>query len=400
MRLSVLALLPLSVSAYADRLNLKFQNSNALARFLSKNSTIEVIPGSVWNLSMKDPSSAIWITVDCKDKCEAIKTNDDIIHIESDAVLKQITEEGYACPSCACLPENHSTPDTTIKKPIEPQKPSEPIAKRSSPYEAKLWGLTSARVFEANTLSLGKGSTVVISDTGAQKTHPEFKDRVLYDDDTYVPETHGTHTAGTAVGLNVGAAPQAQLIFAPFMKNGEGPTSTALAGWRKALSIQSDRVIISNSWGGGSRSQMMIDFINANPNVLFTFAASNEGRDNDKINMWPANYNLPNTITVASYSQGRILSSFSNYGAKMVHVAAPGSNIFSSAPETKYLTLSGTSMATPLVSGILALVWSKHPNKSALEVKECLLSHTQNFSALKGKTQTNAVDAYKAVLCE
>ena len=113
---------------------------------------------------------------------------------------------------------------------------------------------------------------------------------------------------------------------------------------------------------------------------------------------YPSNYELPNVISVASTDQNDKLSTFSNYGKKTVDVAAPGSKIFSTIPGGEYAFKSGTSMATPHVSGIAALIMSAYPGLSASDVKEALLEGGIELPALKDKVATGKrVDAYKAL---
>src|SRR5690606_10906985 len=88
------------------------------------------------------------------------------------------------------------------------------------------------------------------------------------------------------------------------------------------------------------------------PNTLFVLAAGNDGMDNDRFPTAPANVKLDNAITVAATMNNEDLASFSNYGARMVDVAAPGVGILSSVPGNDRLHLSGTSQAAPYVSNV------------------------------------------------
>src|SRR5206468_6725343 len=116
-----------------------------------------------------------------------------------------------------------------------------------------------------------------------------------------------------------------------------------------------------NSWAGGGFSQALLDEITrANQNdILFVAAAGNSSSNNDSVPTYPASYAAPNIIAVAATNNQDGLASFSNYGANSVHLGAPGVQVLSTLPAASYGYLSGTSMATPHVSGSAALVLSR-----------------------------------------
>ena len=134
--------------------------------------------------------------------------------------------------------------------------------------------------------------------------------------------------------------------------------------------------IMSNSWGGGGFSQALLESIQrANEaGILFVAAAGNESNNNDASPTYPATYDVPNVLTVAAVDDEGKMASFSNFGRTKVHVAAPGVNITSSIADGNYDTWSGTSMATPHVSGIAALLMSHEPNLSAVEVRNRIIA--------------------------
>ena len=100
---------------------------------------------------------------------------------------------------------------------------------------------------------------------------------------------------------------------------------------------------------------------------------------------YPSNYDLPNVISVAALDRNDSLTSFSNFGIKTVHVAAPGKDILSTWLNDGYREASGTSMATPYVSGIAALVIASEPKISMEKLRARLLKSVDKIGALDGK---------------
>jgi subtilisin family serine protease len=149
-------------------------------------------------------------------------------------------------------------------------------------------------------------------------------------------------------------------------------------------------IATNNSWGGGGYTQSLFDAIQrANAaGILFVAAAGNSGANIDKRLSYPAAYSNPNVISVASITSTGSLSSFSNYGAKNVDIGAPGSGIWSTLPGNSYGSYNGTSMATPHVTGAVALFKSLFPFATAAEIKTEILSKGTATTSLSGKTVT------------
>jgi hypothetical protein len=126
---------------------------------------------------------------------------------------------------------------------------------------------------------------------------------------------------------------------------------------------------------------------------LSVFAAGNDNVNIDIQPRYPAAFSLDNVVTVAAIDSNGNRASFSNYGANSVDIAAPGVSILSTYPTGTYSSLSGTSMATPLVSGVLALVKSRYPSWSAAELKNALLrSETRkSYAGLTGLMQSPGI---------
>jgi hypothetical protein len=148
--------------------------------------------------------------------------------------------------------------------------------------------------------------------------------------------------------------------------------------------------VINASWGGSGPSEALREAIQSasGAGVLFVAAAGNTGTDNDLFPFYPASYDIPGVISVASSDPTDHRSGFSNYGATTVALAAPGDNILSTLPGNGYGYLSGTSMATPHVSGTLALVYSRFPNMTAPAAKDLLLSRVDQVPAFDGLVAT------------
>src|SRR5690606_38678418 len=111
---------------------------------------------------------------------------------------------------------------------------------------------------------------------------------------------------------------------------------------------------------------------------------------NDTRPAYPASYQIDNVVSVAAIDRKGELASFSNYGASSVHLAAPGVEIYSTIPGG-YAAWSGTSMATPHVSGVAALLKAAEPNLTCSEIKERMLATSRPLGTLRGKIQTGGV---------
>jgi subtilisin family serine protease len=131
---------------------------------------------------------------------------------------------------------------------------------------------------------------------------------------------------------------------------------------------------------------------------LFVAASGNDSSDNDRRPHYPANYSSPNVISVAALDRNDELARFSNFGSKTVHIAAPGKDILSTWLGADYEEHSGTSMATPVVAGVAALVLSKQPNLSVSELRTMLLKSVDKLPSLAGKVSTaGRINAAQAV---
>src|SRR4029453_13398680 len=188
---------------------------------------------------------------------------------------------------------------------------------------------------------------------------------------------------------------------------GSGPTSNAVRGINYAIEMRHRGVnvrVINASWGGGSDSQSLRQAIQDanNAGILFVCAAGNDGVNIDEEPDFPGAYaaDLSNTISVAAVGAGGSLASFSNFGHRNVSLAAPGVLIWSTIPTSRggYGTASGTSMSTPYVSGIAALLWSHEPELSPAQVKQRIIDTSEPIQSLVSVVaRSGRASAYNAL---
>lgn len=264
----------------------------------------------------------------------------------------------------------------------------------------------------------GQGALITIIDTGLDYTHPDLAanvwtnpneiagDGIDNDNNGYVDDMHGanvnaktgnpmddndhgTHCAGTigAVGNNgngiVGVNWNTTMASAKFLDaNGSGSYADAIEAVLYATRIGSR--VTSNSWGGGGFSQALYDAFKASP-ALHICAAGNESSNTDNTPSYPGGFDLDNIVSVAAIDRNGHLANFSNYGATTVDLAAPGVDIYSAQPGGKYQSLSGTSMATPHVSGVAGLILAQYPDITNEQLKARLMNTVTKEDELAGK---------------
>lgn len=229
-------------------------------------------------------------------------------------------------------------------------------------------------------------------------------------------DDHGSHVAGTlgAVGGNAagvaGMVWNVKIISAKFLGSRGGTLANAIRAIDYLTDLKARHglniVATNNSWGGGGYSQLLLDAINrgGDAGILFVAAAGNGGADlksdnNDVVANYPSNYvcktptrNWNCVIAVAALTNTGALASFSNYGVNTVDLAAPGVSIYSTVPGRKnsssYGAMSGTSMATPHVTGAVGLYAAMHPDATPEQIRAAILAATIPTPALAGKTVT------------
>ncbi len=208
---------------------------------------------------------------------------------------------------------------------------------------------------------------------------------------------HGTHCSGIigAEGDNgegiAGINWHVKIMPLKFLgRGGFGSTKDAIEAINYAIDRKKNGVnirVINASWGSTQKSKALEDAIRAagDAGILFVAAAGNSSTDNDKRGHFPSNYDLPNVISVAALDRNDVLASFSNFGAKTVHVAAPGREILSTWLNDEYREASGTSMAAPQVAGIAALIVASEPKISMAKLRERILKSVDPIDGLSGK---------------
>ena len=239
---------------------------------------------------------------------------------------------------------------------------------------------------------------------------------------------HGTHVSGTigAVGNNstgiAGVNWNISILSCKFLNSsGSGYVSDAVECMQyiKAMKDRGVNIVATNnSWGGGDYSQSLYDAINNQRDILFIAAAGNSSYDHDKVPVLPAGYYLPNVLAVAAADHTDAKASFSDYGKLSVHVSAPGVDIISlrasgtdmykdgkhyipdGDSNARYYKASGTSMATPHVTGVAALLSAQQPGRSWVETKNLILSGGDDIPSLGTVTITGKrINAYGSLTC-
>jgi subtilisin family serine protease len=222
-------------------------------------------------------------------------------------------------------------------------------------------------------------------------------------------DDHGTHVSGTIAGVGGNGTGVAgvcwsgvKLISGRFLGRNGGTTANAIKAVDYFTDLKSRHglniVATSNSWGGGGFSQALQDAIGRADaaGILFIAAAGNSGANNDTTASYPSNYPNANIIAVAALASNGTLASYSQYGATTVDICAPGSAVYSTVPTTSkgklvsaYASYSGTSMATPHVSGAAALYASSHPGASAANIKSAIMGSAVPTASCNGKVVSN-----------
>jgi thermitase len=307
------------------------------------------------------------------------------------------------------------------------------VAKSATPDDpdyAKQWalqptgfGIAAPSAWDRRTAC----SLVATLDTGAQYTHPDLTGNIWHNphevdgnnkdddhngwvDDYYGVNVqqgsgnavdgdgHGTHVAGIIAGHGnnatgiAGACWTASVMPIRFMNSqGKGSTSDAVTGLDYA--IHQHAKVVNCSFGSSSKSSALEDAVESakSAGVLLVVAAGNNSQSIETSPEYPASYTQGNILTVAAIDDTGALASFSNYGSKSVDLAAPGDEIFSTYPTSKYKLLSGTSMAAPMVAATAAMLHAQDSHLTYSEIRSAIKASVVPDAALAGKTVTGGL---------
>lgn len=295
----------------------------------------------------------------------------------------------------------------------------------NDPRYSELYGMQKIQAPTAWDTTTGSSSIVVgVIDTGVDYNHEDLAanmwvnagetpgngidddgngwrddvhgaDCINNDGDPMDDHGHGTHVSGTigAVGNNltgvVGVNWDVGIMALKFLgANGSGSTSNAIECLDYA--IANGAHLTNNSWGGGGFSTALRDAITRAQldNQLFVAAAGNSGTNNDTSPHFPSSYPQDNVIAVAATDVDDNLASFSNFGEASVDLAAPGVAILSTTRNNSYASSSGTSMATPHVTGAAALLLANSPGALYQTIRDQIFNNVDKLDNLNSKVAT------------
>lgn len=340
---------------------------------------------------------------------------------------------------------------------VEPDYDVHAVVIPNDPSFGTLWGLHNTGQSDGTSgddidapgawdYTTGDSSVVVaVIDTGVDYNHPDLAANIwsnpldcngnLSDDDGngYVDDCHGidtqnhdsnpfddnmhgTHVSGTigAVGNNgvgvTGVNWNVSIMACKFLDaSGNGLTSGAIECLDYVAAMKDRGVNIiatNNSWGGYTFSQALLDAIELNrqKGILFFAAAGNGDGDNigdndDGLPFYPANYYAANVVSVAATDRLDARGSFSNYGRHTVHLGAPGVAILSTTPGNTYTSLDGTSMATPHVTGVAALLKAYDSSLDWKQIRNRIVAGGDTIASMSNTISQKRLNALGALTC-
>lgn len=282
---------------------------------------------------------------------------------------------------------------------------------------------------EAWETTQGEGVTIAILDSGVNYNHPELRENIKInskevagngiDDDNnghiddvygwdfaigdaypFDDQSHGTHVAGLAAGKVAGIARNAKILpVKAMLPTGQG--SLASIAGAIYYAVKQDADVINMSLGGeGQVSPVIKEAIKKaqSKGILIVAAAGNSELNTDVVPSFLTSKDGTNVLAVAASSESNSLTDYSNYGAKTVDIAAPGGtdmkplmSTYARTDLSPYIGYPGTSMASPVVAGIAALVKSVNPDLTAEQVKAIITKSGRSVASLQGKVTSGKV---------
>ena len=273
---------------------------------------------------------------------------------------------------------------------VEPNLQLQGSSIPSDSYYSKQWGAKKINLPEAWDTTTGESSIVVaVVDSGVDTNHPEFKGRIIkpYDISTgkksIIGTSHGTHVAGIIGAAMdkkgvVGTASNISLMPINIFKGSEASMFNFIQGIQYAVDNGADIINLSLYTTYYSATMDTAIQYAHSKGILLVSAVGNDG---SATTAYPAA--LENVIAVSATNQDDSFAKYSNRGG-YVDISAPGTDIISTDTDGKYLTMTGTSMATPYISGVSALILSKNPYLSPDEVESILTKSSKELGS-KGK---------------
>lgn len=398
-KLFTILLVVLSLQKVHGQSSLGYVEGDVIIKFRdspTSSSVRQSISGNSGNLTLQGVSGSVNLTL------ENSFNNFSMQHfrgIEEDQSTEEIIDQLQDHPDIEYIEPNYLISKTSTD--IDSQSSSNPDSI-----------FASAARNAIQTSSNNEIIKMAVLDTGTDITHSDLQGVICdngwnfadNNDDLSDCDGHGTHVAGIIKQIVIGDTTDTSAFCIMPLKflgcDGIGSTSNAINAIDYA--IDNGARVLNNSWGNESYSNALHDAVTRSydAGVVFVAAAGNNSSNNDIIPFYPASYPVPHVISVAAITfSDSFAEAFSNYGTQSVHIGAPGVNVQSTYPDNQNVRLSGTSMATPYVSGVAGLMLYAQPELNGYEVKQILLESAEAVASLSDYVQNQRrLDALRAVL--
>lgn len=340
-----------------------------------------------------------------------------LVEIESSLSAAELTERLGAVKYVEANQSRRRDPIVNLSAPIVPEwNPAQIFAAAfNDPMYSRQWALTGANGIHAEGAwqkTGGEGIRVAVLDTGIDNGHEDlvgaYADPIdEIDGRNPVGDTngHGSHVSAIIAARTnnrlgvVGIAPRATIVPVRTVPDDADETDADLIRSFE-YAVDHGARVANCSFGKSESGQAVGDVIAAagERGLVVVVAAGNDGIDLNFIRSFPTEFNTPNMVIVGASGLDGDLTYFSNYGRGRVDVAAPGEEVLSAWNGNTYRNASGTSMAAPQVSGVVALMLAANPALKPARVKAILRETVDVRSNLEGKVDSSGlVNASKAV---